>query len=539
MQFPDGSLVLSDNQEIEMEWNDTNASVSDSLGNLLFYTNGVYINNAIHATMFHGDSINDCCSYGYDLPQGALILPWPAKPNLYFLITGEDNYVSDPPWGWSCTKLYYSVIDMTQKNGLGAVVQKKTALMIDTLAYGKLAPVRHANGRDWWLAVSKKKTNKINVFLIDPTGIKLHHTQNIGIDQNESIGQAQFTRDGQKLVIFNKNTENGISYADLDLYNFDRCSGMFDNHEYFRIATPSLGGGAVISPNSRWLYIMANTQLLQYDLWASPVSSSQLLIDEYEEFLDPFNTKFHRGYLGPDNKIYIVTTSGSRTLHVIHDPDEYGTACNFEQHGIRLPCYNTRSLPHYPDYRLGPEDGSSCDTLGIDNNPEAWYRYTKDTLEALKVAFHDLSYHEPATWLWNFGDGHTSTERHPVHEYDSAGVYQVCLTVTNANGADTHCKTLYMGVSAQENPVLQSQIQVTPNPFTDRLMVSLSASLRSPVFRLYDQTGRLVLQERILFGVNEIDTENLPKGMYFWTVETTVGATVGAGFTPALIPNTQ
>jgi gliding motility-associated-like protein len=36
------------------------------------------------------------------------------------------------------------------------------------------------------------------------------------------------------------------------------------------------------------------------------------------------------------------------------------------------------------------------------------------------------------TWQWNFGDGTTSTERNPVHNYNSTGKYQVTLTVTNA-----------------------------------------------------------------------------------------------------------
>jgi PKD repeat protein len=39
------------------------------------------------------------------------------------------------------------------------------------------------------------------------------------------------------------------------------------------------------------------------------------------------------------------------------------------------------------------------------------------------------------SWKWNFGDGGTSTDQNPTHEYTSAGCYNVSLEVTNTAGA--------------------------------------------------------------------------------------------------------
>lgn len=52
------------------------------------------------------------------------------------------------------------------------------------------------------------------------------------------------------------------------------------------------------------------------------------------------------------------------------------------------------------------------------------------------VAFDDLSQFdgEIATWAWDFGDGSSSSEQHPVHTYAAPGTYQVTLTVTAADG---------------------------------------------------------------------------------------------------------
>jgi PKD repeat protein len=53
------------------------------------------------------------------------------------------------------------------------------------------------------------------------------------------------------------------------------------------------------------------------------------------------------------------------------------------------------------------------------------------------VEFIDQSL-EPVTWLWNFGDGTSSTIQNPIKLYDSPGTYDVSLAVTASNGcADT------------------------------------------------------------------------------------------------------
>jgi PKD repeat protein len=54
----------------------------------------------------------------------------------------------------------------------------------------------------------------------------------------------------------------------------------------------------------------------------------------------------------------------------------------------------------------------------------------------LEVAFADLSTGHPTSWLWDFGDGTTSAERHPIHVYPADGSYDVGLVASNAHGID-------------------------------------------------------------------------------------------------------
>src|SRR5690606_17747090 len=80
----------------------------------------------------------------------------------------------------------------------------------------------------------------------------------------------------------------------------------------------------------------------------------------------PFPTYFFQARLAPDGKIYIVSTNTNNILHVIHDPDSLGLACNVEQHGVTLPALTGYILPNFANYRLYDLSGSPCDTLGID-----------------------------------------------------------------------------------------------------------------------------------------------------------------------------
>lgn len=70
-------------------------------------------------------------------------------------------------------------------------------------------------------------------------------------------------------------------------------------------------------------------------------------------------------------------------------------------------------------------------------------------VKPLTVSFTDLSTNSPTSWLWNFGDGYTSTEQNPVHNYLNIGIYSVSLKVTNAYGEDTEIKNNYIEVINQ------------------------------------------------------------------------------------------
>ena len=69
---------------------------------------------------------------------------------------------------------------------------------------------------------------------------------------------------------------------------------------------------------------------------------------------------------------------------------------------------------------------------------EAWFEVLNtDSLTVEFVSYFETQDSAAAvSWLWDFGDGNTSTEENPTHEYDTAGIYEVSLTIISETGCE-------------------------------------------------------------------------------------------------------
>ncbi len=101
--------------------------------------------------------------------------------------------------------------------------------------------------------------------------------------------------------------------------------------------------------------------------------------------------------------------------------------------------------------------------------PIADFSYENE--EGGTIEFKDESNNVPDTWLWDFGDGNTSTLQNPTHTYMEDGSYTVCLTVTNVFGTNMTCEMINVVVAAApiadfEVMVMSSGANIAAN-FTD------------------------------------------------------------------------
>lgn len=486
-------------------------AMCDSNGMLQYFSPGGYIYNHQYKKMEGGEWILSPSAVTGGTQQ-MLSIPMPGNPYQYFLMQDSVAYYwVDNKYKVAARDVYYSIIDMSENAGAGKVINTWLDPDVDTMEVGRITAVKHANGRDWWV-INKAFVNEYYIYLLDPYGFHLAHIQAMGEEFVAGTGWQLFTPDGSKLIRYVATVEG----SRLFIVDFDRCTGYFGSYKY-KIYTPWKFGGCAVSPSGRYLYRIYNDALYQHDLWAQDPLGASIKIADYDGFVDIFPTYPYVGALAPDGKIYWNSRNSSIYFHVIEDPDMPGVECNYKQHAVDFGVSIAITMPNYPNYRLGPLDGSPCDTLGMDNIPLAEFRARTDS--TLMVKFIDRSAYEPEEWYWTFGDGATSTDVHPVHTYSSSGSYEVCLTVSNANGEDTFCRTVTLGTTATEDIRQQAQVVVFPNPAMGYVQVNIAGFY--PVgarFVLMDMLGRTLLDAPLSSGLQSVALPASAAGICPWQV---------------------
>ncbi len=143
LDFSTGTPLADTNSSMAMP--ERCASISDSLGNLLFYTNGIKIWNKIYQMMDNGDSLMG----HWSSTQSAIIIKQPMNDSIYFVFTLDagDGYIYSPPH----RGFRYSTVNINQNGGLGKVIIKNV-LIIDSTSE-RVTAAKHCNGKDMWIIV--------------------------------------------------------------------------------------------------------------------------------------------------------------------------------------------------------------------------------------------------------------------------------------------------------------------------------------------------------------------------------------------------
>jgi hypothetical protein len=521
--FTDSSMMVKKTFNILNPLDYTNASISDSSGHLLFYTNGLEVYNKNYEIMPNGDGLNPGEfaktreGDGYSVPDGALILPIPGKMNKYLLIhhtiDRDTRY-----WDWHAENMLTTLIDMSLKDGLGDVVYKNVSVYKDSLSYGGIDACRHANGRDWWILCPYFTGKKMFIFLLDSSGLHLNSTQNFPYKLYPGTGQAVFSPDGSKYGFFH---DNDLFVREFFLCDFDRCNGLISNFHFGQIPDYHYNGIA-FSPNSRFLYLATGTLLYQLDMNDPSPFDTKIQIDTVDGFKSLGNVRSFFGFmqLAPNGKIYICNGVGPKHLSTIERPDIKGKACEVRQHNISIVANS--SMTNFPNFRLGPLFGSGCDTLN--KLPIIKWDYKQDTLDRYSFHFNDESKYEIIDRFWDFGDpsssDDTSTNKSPIHRYKQDGVFEVCLSVKNSSGRDTLCKQIDISTTATSfHKGLHNIVKTYPNPFLDVINIQLlDLENRNLSYKFVNQMDKVLKSGILLPKIQSLDLSFFEAGVYYLIV---------------------
>ncbi|HLO89962.1 MAG TPA: gliding motility-associated C-terminal domain-containing protein [Lentimicrobium sp.] len=419
------------------------ASISDSLGNLLFYTDGVNVYNNLNLITPNGSGL-----FGSGT-QGTIILPAPDHESLFYIVTvfnATNNIAAIPGTG-----LHYSIFDLNLNNGLGDIdlnnKNKPLYIPLSDFAADKLTSIRHKNNKDIWIITRSFPGQYFYSFLLTSNGIqpiaKISNSLVYVNTWEESEGEIAISPDGYKMCSAYIGNNDMFEYG-----NFNTETGIYT--PLFSISPSPVFGhsdpfGLEFSPDSKLLYCcfphtsLDYTPIYQYD--AQQVDStlfrdSELLI----------------GYgigstlqTAPDNKIYGGIIDRTK-ISVIQNPNGRGDLCNYSFESVDL------------------EDKKMGSTLPQMIQKYFAYFNVQHLCANQPVEFTSNIWPLPDSVYWNFGDAasgsmDTCSLINPAHIYDFPGNYQVTLIAYwPGDRSVTTIKSITIG--QQPNPALGADKEI-------------------------------------------------------------------------------
>ncbi|MDI1233655.1 MAG: PKD domain-containing protein, partial [bacterium] len=370
-------------------------SISNKNGELLFYTDGVYVYDSTHLMMKNGSNLNG----NFSTTQSAVIIPKPGSNNIYYIFTSDcaDNVFSK-------NGLQYSEVDMNLNGGKGDVTNNKN---IQLLGYTseRMCATRHGNDTDYWICTTKNNDTlysfKISANGIDKIPVKSVFNRNIS-NASGIYGYMKISNSGSFL---------GAAYNDsIYLCRFDNIKGKITDTKGLDI----VAYGFEFSASDKLLYASARKNPLgvyQYNLQSnipSVILSSKIKIGNV-------NTSYSGALqIGPDTRIY-CTTLDSLYLDVIKFPDSIGLRSVYVQKAVQL--------------------GGKISKLGLPNFVQSFFyhkfNYTRTCIN--DTTYFTLTSLNLDSVKWDFGDPssgikNTSTKSINIyHQYKNSGNYKVKL----------------------------------------------------------------------------------------------------------------
>lgn len=133
----------------------------------------------------------------------------------------------------------------------------------------------------------------------------------------------------------------------------------------------------------------------------------------------------------------------------------------------------------------------------------------------LKSNFINLSYEVPDeyTYSWDFGDGETSTELNPTHEYQKMGFYRVSMSIVDSNNRPVEKVTKTVLISDKVKTHLSNSIYVLINTY---IPYSIFGKVPSSVKQQFIEKWQLYIQPLVN---HEIPVEDFNNELYYEALE--------------------
>jgi gliding motility-associated-like protein len=408
----------------ELRTKEGTSVISNSKGELLFYTDGITIYNADDDKMPCLDGPCDDLRGSQESTQSVLIVPQPTCRGCEYLY----NVFTTTSISSTEKVLTVSVVDMRREEGKGAIVEQNRVLHNNTTE--RLVSSRNDQDTTYWTLSHDYASNTFRIFHATAGGLVETGTFEGGLvhdTENRGEGQMKFSAadsTGQRSLAV---VVPGPDRNYIDLFGFNDQDGSMSHTRTLDLGdSPPTAYGVEFSTDRTKLYVsfMGNdttaSKLVQYDLAAADndlIVSSAMTVDSVE------NLKFGSLQQAPDGRIYMAI-EGASYLAVIGQPNDTTrivSRLDYEREGIRLQGTSQLGLPNFVQNFTMPSDGPgfSADGFCVDEP-------TTFTASPLCNPIED-------NYTWDFGDGEgiTGKETEVSHTYTKPGIYTVTLFASN------------------------------------------------------------------------------------------------------------
>ncbi|MCX2740233.1 gliding motility-associated C-terminal domain-containing protein [Pontibacter anaerobius] len=309
------------------------ATMADSTGRLLFYTNGERIWNREHRVMANGSDLAGHLS----ARQGVVIVPQPGSKTRYFVFT------TDALENRFAKGLRYSVVDMARQSGLGEVTTRNT--LLHPLAEENLAATGACgcsnSGRYWVAADRQDRPGILYAYRVDAGGVNPQPVETL-LPGVASITFLKFSPAGDR-VAFTGLTDSDASV--IGIADFDAATGRFSELRLIPVVSRDYHRAVEFSGDGKLLYFTtwSSPQLTQYDL--SHASAGEMARTALPLVQRPVYS-LNSPQLASDGKIYLSAYDGKQTsMAVLEHPNLKGPASLFRQDAF--PGIGAYMLPNF------------------------------------------------------------------------------------------------------------------------------------------------------------------------------------------------
>ncbi len=159
-------------------------------------------------------------------------------------------------------------------------------------------------------------------------------------------------------------------------------------------------------------------------------------------------------------------------------------------------------------------------------SPDCDALFTVEVVSGNTVLIKNASTNAEASAL-NFGDGspfYFGVFDTVSHAYSAAGIYQICLEISNFAGdcTDKYCFLVNLTSAVSEPDVKAIQVEISPNPADEQARVSVTGANPRKA-QLFDVYGKKAWEKSLFAPTFEVETGELPAGVYLLRILTDKG----------------